>query len=242
VRNPLGAISPGFSFATIQAPYFLVLVSCVALCVASVLIRYRRSGPIERAQLKWFLYACAVLLLLYILILGFGAQQQRVGWWTLVFDGAILLIPLSIGISILRYHLWDIDLIIRRTLVYSILTALLALFYFGSVVVLQQLLRLLTGAGNDLAVILSTLAIAALFLPLRSRIQQIIDRRFYRRKYDAARVLEAFGANARNEVDISRLTEHLLSVVQETVQPATVSVWLTERELKMVGKGRGNER
>ena len=135
-------------------------------------------------------------------------------------------IYLSLGLAILRSRLFDIDFIIRRTLIYSVLTALLVLFYFGSVVVLQQLLRGITGQGSDVAIIISTLAIAALFNPLRHRVQDVIDHRFFRRKYDAQKVLAAFGATARDEVDLNKLTSELVGVVQETMQPASVNIWL----------------
>jgi hypothetical protein len=142
----------------------------------------------------------------------------------------ILLIPLSIGIAILRYRLWDIDLIIRRTLVYSVLSSALALTYFASVVLLQAAFRVLTGQGqNQLVTVASTLAIAALFAPLRRRVQDAIDRRFYRKKYDAAKTLAAFAATCRDETDLDKLAESLINVVQETMQPAQVSLWLKEK-------------
>ncbi|GAH34212.1 unnamed protein product, partial [marine sediment metagenome] len=128
--------------------------------------------------------------------------------------------------SILRYRLWDIDILIRRTLVYAVLTALLLILYFGSVVLLQQFFRALTGQDSPIVIVISTLVIAALFSPLRNRVQNIIDRRFYRRKFDAQQALAAFAATARDEVDLDHLQVELVSIVQETMQPEQVSLWL----------------
>jgi hypothetical protein len=144
----------------------------------------------------------------------------------ILFYVAILLIPLSIGFSILRYRLYDIDLLINRTLVYGTLTVSLALLYFGLIVALQALFQGLFHQNNTVAIVVSTLVIAALFQPLRHRIQAIIDRRFYRRKYDAARTVAAFGATLRSEVELTQLSEHLVAVVEETMQPSHVSLWL----------------
>jgi hypothetical protein len=152
--------------------------------------------------------------------------------YALAFDAAVaaflLLIPLSISVAILRYHLWHIDVIINRTLVYGALTASLALVYFGSVAATQTIFQALTGQEQEsqLAIVVSTLVIAALFSPLRRRIQSFIDRRFYRRKYDARKTLEAFSAKLRNETDLDALSEDLVGVVRETMQPAHVSLWL----------------
>jgi hypothetical protein len=135
-------------------------------------------------------------------------------------------LPIGIGISILRYRLWDIDIIIRKTLVYAVLTALLALVYFGLVVLLQSIFETLSGQESPLVIVASTLVIAALFAPLRRRVQDLIDRRFYRRKYDAQQVLAQFADTVRDETDMDRLTAELQRAVQETLQPETVSIWL----------------
>lgn len=147
---------------------------------------------------------------------------QPVGWML-----SLLLIPLSIAVSILRYRLFDIDVIIRKTLVYAVLTGLLALIYFGGVVLVQQFTRSITGESSDVAIVISTLVIAALFFPLRRHMQSSIDRRFYRRKYDAAKTLAAFGTTIRDEVELEKLTSELINVVNETMPPTSISLWLT---------------
>ena len=146
----------------------------------------------------------------------------------LLMDAFGLLIPLSIGIAVLRSRLFDIDVVINRTLVYGSLTAMLALVYFGGVTATQAIFRALTGQEQQpqLAIVISTLVIAALFNPLRQRIQSFIDRRFYRRKYDAIKTLEAFSVKLRDETDLNALSDDLVGVVRETMQPAHVSLWL----------------
>jgi hypothetical protein len=164
---------------------------------------------------------------LIIAIPGFSESLDRLPWWIAWLIEAVLTLafPVCLGIGITRYRLFDIEIIIRRTLVYSLLTLTLGLVYVGCIIVSRTLVAPLTG-GSELAIVASTLAIAALFNPLRRRIQTLIDKRFYRRKYDAAKVLEAFGATARDETDLERLTGELLRVVDETMQPEFVGLWL----------------
>jgi hypothetical protein len=150
-----------------------------------------------------------------------------------IFSASLLLIPISLYIAIRRYRLWDIDLLVRRTSIYSALTASLGLIYFGSVISLQRILDLLTGKPqSEIVTVFSTLGIAALFGPLRRRIQNAIDKRFYRRKYDAAQVLSAFAATARDEPDLEKLADSLVGVVHETMQPKSISVWLKDSNQK----------
>jgi hypothetical protein len=214
----------------------LVLLLFGSLLGAQV-YRYRAvSGPAERLQTRWVVFATTVSLLILLGILATVAGRgQRFGpRWILVdlgFQQSEVVVPLAIGVAILRHRLWDIDLIIRRTLIYSILSAVLAGAYLGSVLVLQGVFQAVTGEGRgELVTVLSTLAIAALFVPLRARVQRVIDRRFYRRKYDAARTLAAFGAQARDVVELEQLSSQLLRVVDETMQPAHVSLWLRQPE------------
>jgi hypothetical protein len=205
--------------------------------------RYRRvSTPVQRQQTKWVIFGLVVALSGFgVLSTLFGSNPQQSTAdplnYLIINTGmtlSFMAIPFSIGMAILRSRLWDIDILIRRTLVYGALTALLALVYFGTVLVLQEILRAVTGQTSDLAIIASTLAIAALFNPLRRRVQDVIDHRFYRRKYDAQQVLARFAQTARDEVVLEKLSDELLSVVNDTMQPASVSMWLNkpEREVK----------
>jgi hypothetical protein len=208
--------------------------------IVLMIYRYVRvMSPSQQQQAKWLLFGfggMAVLLILYDLIAalvpGLGAPDSlyHLAGGTIAML-TFLLLPLSVGISILRFRLWEIDLIIRRTLVYSTLTAILVLIYVGLVFIFGALLRNVLGQQqNPLVIVASTLVVAALIQPLRHGIQRVIDRRFYRRKYDAAKTLAAFNATLREEVDLNQLREHLLSVVQETMQPMHVSLWLRESE------------
>ena len=196
---------------------------------SSLLVRLRRSKGVERQQVKWFACAAAVLVgsaLLYF-VLSETVDVRWFGWFSflLVMVGIVGL-SVAVGIAIVRYRLYNIDLLINRTLVYGSLTVVLALVYVGSVVLLQVLFRTLTSQESQLGVVVSTLVIAALFNPLRRRIQGFIDRRFYRRKYDAAKTLEAFSAKLREETNLDALSDDLVGVIRETMQPAHVSLWL----------------
>jgi hypothetical protein len=197
-----------------------------AASVASLVLRFRRSRGEEQQQIKWVAYA-AVLQISFAMadILFLESILPSVVndvLFVLAFEG----LWVAIAVAILRYRLYEIDRIINRTLVYGALTASLVLFYFGSIVLLQALFRALTGQESQLAIVASTLAIAALFNPLRRRIQAFIDRRFYRRKYDAAKTLEAFSARLRDETHLGTLSEDLVGVVRETMQPTHASLWL----------------
>ncbi len=208
-----------------------LLLPVIVLMLAVQLYRYRRlSTPRERGQTRWVLFGVVVGLGAFLLIVivamstGFWQSVWAVLAWTSM-NVVATLIPITFGIAMLRSNLWDIDIVIRRTTVYAILSALLALIYFGGVVVFQQLLTPFI-EGSTPAVVLSTLLIAGLFLPLRRRVQDVIDRRFFRRKYDAEKVLERFAATVRDETDLDALTAELLQVIQETMQPEHVSIWL----------------
>jgi len=197
------------------------------------------STPVQRQQTKWIVLGATVAfgvvigILALSLLTPLSVASNNLGaalFFLAIWPVALLLIPLSIGFSILRYRLYDIDLLINRTLVYGSLTALLALLYFGLIFALQSLFQGVFHQNNAVAIVVSTLVIAALFQPLRHRIQAIIDRSFYRRKYDAAKIVEAFSATLRNEVDLNQLSEQLIAVVQDTMQPAHVSLWLRKSE------------
>ena len=228
VRNPIGIGSANDLFDQLGGITPLLLFPTILACIVSVFLRFRRARGVERQQLKWFTYGMtlSILMIVVILILIFSTANGGSSW---PFYLAVVCIPISAGIAMLRYRLYDIDVLINRTLIYGILTAVLALAYAISILVLQYLLSAFT-EGSQLAIVGSTLVIAVLFQPLRSRIQRIIDRRFYRSKYDAARTLSAFSARLRSEVDLQQLSEHLLTVVQETMQPTHVSLWLRRSE------------
>lgn len=226
IENPFGiqAIKPIIGWVRYTA--FMALIPTILICAASMVLRFRRSNGLERQQLKWFASAAAASGALF-----FGAFIV-----TAFFDGAdaawdpiipllFVLVILASSIAILRYRLYDIDRIINRTLVYGLLTAVLAMLYFGLVVALQEVSKPLSG-NSDLAIALTTLIVAALFLPVRRRVQALVDRRFNRRAYDAAKTLDAFGARLRQNIDLDTLRYELMAVVDETMEPSKVSVWL----------------
>ncbi|MGH3146080.1 MAG: hypothetical protein ACRDTR_09800 [Rubrobacter sp.] len=205
------------------------IVVCILAAVVSVVVRFRRAAGQERQQLKWLVYAGAITFAVTITAspaAPFELPGLASELLSILAPFTLPSIPVAVGIAILRYRLYDIDVIINRTLVYGAMTVTLALVYFGSVVGLQYVFRALTGQESRLAVVASTLAIAALFNPLRRRVQAFVNRRFYRKKYDAERVLADFSARLRDETDLERLGDDLISVVGETVQPEHVRVWL----------------
>ena len=241
IHPSLVVLNPGNWPAEAQLVFYTALLLTLLYAQAH---RFRRlSTPLQRQQTKWVVFGlgCAVVVLivggglapaLYPEMLIPGTLGDLV--YDLIGFAVLVLIPVTFGISILRYRLWDIDLLIRRTLTYTLVTAALAAAYVVTVLALQFAFATLLGqASSTLVSVLSTLAIAALFSPVRRRVQRFIDRRFYRRKYDAAQALASLGASARDDVDLTGLSERLVQVVDETMQPAHISLWL---------KGVGNER
>jgi hypothetical protein len=221
----LGEILPA-SFSS-QSPW--LFVASMLLASASLIVRYRRAQGPERQQLKWFFGA--FLLVVGSLFIGsavgivFGESRFSGFWSSAVFPVTVLTIPMAIGIAVLRYRLYDIDLLINRTLVYGVLTAILAAAYVGAIAALQVVLQPVT-QGSQLAVAASTLVVAALFQPLRARIQRVVDRRFYRSRYDAERTVARFSGRLRDELDLAALSAELIGVVGETVRPARAGLWL----------------
>jgi hypothetical protein len=225
LQNPLGTERLPNVYRMVEA----FMYALVVVAVSSMLMRLRRVGWVERQQIKWFAYTTAVAISGIILKnTVYPAVGVRWVWWA----GFVLTVvglagnPIGMGVAILRYRLYGIDVLINRTLVYGSLTAVLALVYVGSVVLLQGAFRALTGQESQLAVVASTLAIAGLFIPVRRRMQSFVDRRFYRRKYDATKTLEAFGAKLRDETDLDAVSDDLVGVVRDTMQPTHASLWL----------------
>jgi hypothetical protein len=222
-------------YAAVVVP---LLPVCVLASAVSLVLRYRRSGGEERQQVKWIAFAASFVGLVTLITVAstqmFAPESLDTAgtqplWLELLQDVELLSlagVPVAVGFAILRHRLYDIDVVINRTLVYGSLTAMLVAVYYGSVVILQYIFRALSGGESQFAIVASTLAIAALFNPLRRRVQGFVDRRFYRRKYDAAKTLADFGVRLREETDLETLGSDAVRVVQETMQPAHVSLWL----------------
>ena len=234
------AISPDVGFNAPPSPVQLSVLLLGGVAAGSVIVGRRNARGVERQQIKWLLYVGPLFFIAAGLHIGFYYFWLSEGSWGLWASYLLVIVgglsgPIAIGVAILRYRLYEIDLLINRTLVYGSLTATLIVLYFGGIVALQSLIVALTGQKSTLAVVASTLLIAALFTPLRRRIQSFIDRRFYRRKYDARKTLEAFSAQLRDETDLEALSDDLVGVVRETMQPAHISLWL-RRETAPEGK------
>lgn len=235
IQNPMGveALEPVREVLDVSS--FAGLVIALVGSVASLVVRLRRSRGDERQQIKWFLAAATVLTtLIAIAPVTFFTPSFPVWAWPVALLTGLSLIPIAAGVAILRYRLYEIDVIINRALVYSVLTAILGGSYLGSVVLLQGLLGPIT-RDSDVAIAGSTLAVAALFRPARTRVQAFIDRRFYRRRYDAAETLDRFSATLRDQLDLHSLSRELVTAVGSTMQPAHVSLWLrSDKEVASV--------
>ena len=237
VRNPFGLEDHPW-VEDVGYVVLPLLPVCILASAASLVLRYRRSRGEERQQIKWIALAASFVGVMYLIAMAASAMLPSEETWfaagsplwlDLLLYAALLsftAVPIAVGFAVLRHRLYDIDLLINRALVYAALTATLALVYTGSVVGLQYVFRALSGQESTLAVVASTLVIAALFTPLRRRVQALVDRRFYRRKYDAAKTLAAFNARLRDETDLDALGEDLAGVVRETVQPSHVGLWI----------------
>jgi hypothetical protein len=234
-RNLVGVEGAGRLLEGIETVGTGLSLLALLLALVSMIVRFRRSIGVERQQLKWIIYSGTVAAGGFALTLFLSGPFAN-AVFALAFL-AFIGLPVAAGVAIMRYRLYEIDLLINRTLVYGVLTVSLALIYLGSVVSMQYVFRALTGGESQLAIVASTLAMAALFQPLRRRVQGFIDRRFYRRKYDAAKTLAAFSAKLRDEIDLDALNGELVSVVRETVQPEHVSLWL-----RPSGSSGGEER
>jgi hypothetical protein len=226
--NPIGILRTD-TVERLVGVWIVGLLALAVACAVALFVRYRRANETERKQIKWLLYACALFLVVYVS--GFasrlGGTASLGGYILEVFFGlSVITLPAAIGIAVLRYRLYDIDVVINRTLVYGSLTVALVALYFGGVAALQRIFVALTGQQSTLAVVASTLAIAALFNPLRRRVQGFVDRRFYRRKYDAAKTIAAFNSRLREETDLDALCGDLVGVAGASVQPEHVSLWL----------------
>jgi hypothetical protein len=229
IENPIGFIPEAAFGDTFITLWGLGLILLAVLSATSLFVRYRHAAAQERAQIKWLLFACTIFALSYIGSFPIQANMSGTLWndiTNVIWSLSLIGIPISIAIAILRYRVWDIDLVIRRTLVYTVFTALLGLVYLGLVTLLQRLFAGASGQQSPLALVVSTLAIAALFNPLRRRVQNEIDRHFYRKKYNAVLALEEFSDTIRREVSLDTLATQMVGVVEKTMQPEQVFLWL----------------
>ncbi|MDF2967022.1 MAG: putative two-component system sensor kinase [Nocardioidaceae bacterium] len=226
VDNPLGIADPTLADG-LQVVGWATCLVCVILAAWSLVLRFRRSQGVERQQLKWFVWSAGLLpaFLVTAMVVDSTGGDTGGDYVNVMLALFLAAVPLAAGLAILRYRLYDIDLVINRTLVYGALTATLVVTYLGLVLVFRLLLSPVTGE-SELAVAGSTLAVAALFRPLRARVQSVVDRRFYRSRYDTARTLEGFSQRLRTELDLETLDSDLRRVVTETMRPAHVSLWL----------------
>jgi hypothetical protein len=253
-RNPFGL--EGLPWVGDAGDVVLALLPlCMLASAVSLVLRYRRSGGEVRQQIKWIAFAASFVCLMYMVVIGGGTiiwllvapeTPSDLGtqtWWGALLENVMLLsfagVPVAMGFAVLKHRLYDIDIIINRALVYGLLTATLAGVYLGGVIFLQYLFRALTGQESQLAIVASTLAIAALFIPLRRRVQGFVDRRFYRRKYDAAKTLASFNARLRDETDLDTLVDDVVGVVRQAMQPEHASLWL--RPDSMASKAQRSE-
>jgi hypothetical protein len=226
INNPLGIEGLPNGYEPVQT---IILFLLFVAALSTLVLRLRHARGVERQQIKWPAYTAVMAasggVVTYTLSDAVGSRWLEWAGFVILIV-ALVGFPISLGIAIVRYRLYEIDTLINRTLVYGSLTAILVALYFGGIVVLQRLFVLLTGQQSTLAVVASTLMIAALFSPLRRRIQSFIDRRFYRSKYDARKTLESFALKLRDETDLDALSGDLVGVVRETMQPQHVSLWL----------------
>ena len=237
VSNPFGLEGYPMVVQVLKGTIVLLPI-CILASAASLVWRYRHSGGEVRQQIKWVAFAASLVGVVYLSAVVIGLFFAPEATWGsadapplvgILLDAVLLSyagVPIAVGFAVLKYRLYDIDLLINRALVYGSLTATLALVYVGGVVGLQSVFRAITGQGSTLAIVASTLAIAALFGPLRRRVQSLVDRRFYRRKYDAAKTLEAFASQLREATDLDALGDDLAGVARGTMQPEHVSLWL----------------
>jgi hypothetical protein len=221
IDNPLGVGGADAALATASAVGALLILASFVASVTAPVVRFRHARGTERQQLKWIAYAVALIALIYLV-----AISQLPGLTGLALAVNVSLFPVAVAVAILRYHMYDIDLVINRTLVYGLLTGLLGLGYAGTVLVLGEVFGGVGGNPPSWAVAGATLAVAALFQPARRRIQGAVDRRFNRRRYDAAKTIETFSARLRDQIDLDTLSAELLGVVDQTMQPTRVSLWL----------------